>query len=655
MHFTLHPKPDTPSYWFVLQADNGRIPLRSPLFPGRRTAMEAAKSAVLSLRDEQVANADFLIEDESGIAIRLDSSHEIGIAQSNYYTSPEAIRSAIDQLRAEAATQAEFGITIEPKSTYRPLERVALESPQYDRSILQTGREVIYSRTLPHTVRFQLSRLEKEGRYYFLFKDANNLSFLFSPAFTSSVSRDRHLGPVVTSAAHHYRYEKRRDGEAYFFILQTRNGVELARSRNFTDEREMDRLIAGFAREAPWWEEELQRVYLPRRRSGIRITPFNSAYPSRSGLAGFETFENTETRQPRYFFQLNDAEGRPLLFSHAYATDAGRANGIRSVIRNLPVEEHYLIRKEEEGYYFLILAGNRQEIARSRYFDTREALDRQVEWLEAGAREWAATYQVDLESTYLRADTERFALVLEAPGRQTAPAGRAPVKDSSRKTAWYWPALVILLAAALLWALFGRSNAAAEQQSPAVAAPDTVFVREFAPEGFAAYYAAEPLYLDTAMTRIPEASTGQRGPGAVAFGYWLGTTEGRFANFLSQEQPAVPQAFIMNKVKFPEGRAQLDDTAEIQVKHVSIVLENYPQTAVEIIGYAGPEEESPKAASALARERARKVFNLLKNMGISPGRMSFAGEIAERQENAEDKPAMDRRVELRVTRYTRGG
>ena len=93
---------------------------------------------------------------------------------------------------------------------------------------------------------------------------------------------------------------------------------------------------------------------------------YNFAQPSRTGRAGFESFK--DDADGRFYFHFNDAKGVPILFSQAYQRDTTRDKGVQSVMKNAAIEEQFERQNTEGGFYFLIRAGNRQEIARSRVF-----------------------------------------------------------------------------------------------------------------------------------------------------------------------------------------------------------------------------------------------------------------------------------------------
>lgn len=95
---------------------------------------------------------------------------------------------------------------------------------------------------------------------------------------------------------------------------------------------------------------------------------------SRSGQSGFESFKGVDER---YYFHFNDASGKALLFSQAYIRETDCENGLQSVMRNAAEEKRFTKRLDTEGSSFFILrAGNKQEIARSRAFSSVAELEK---------------------------------------------------------------------------------------------------------------------------------------------------------------------------------------------------------------------------------------------------------------------------------------
>ena len=99
------------------------------------------------------------------------------------------------------------------------------------------------------------------------------------------------------------------------------------------------------------------------------------------GGEGFIKFFREEDK--RYYFAYNSPSGKTYLRSQGYQNEPGRDNGIDSVIRNAPLDERWFDNydEEEKYYYYGLKAGNRQEIARSCRYSTKEEMLKDYEWV----------------------------------------------------------------------------------------------------------------------------------------------------------------------------------------------------------------------------------------------------------------------------------
>ena len=71
-----------------------------------------------------------------------------------------------------------------------------------------------------------------------------------------------------------------------------------------------------------------------------------------------------------YFFQFLSDDEQVILDSQAYASKDARDNGVESVNTNARIAERYEMRQSGGRHYFILKAGNGQEIGRSPMFDT---------------------------------------------------------------------------------------------------------------------------------------------------------------------------------------------------------------------------------------------------------------------------------------------
>ena len=68
----------------------------------------------------------------------------------------------------------------------------------------------------------------------------------------------------------------------------------------------------------------------------------------------------------QYYFQFLRDDGQVILNSEGYTTEAARDNGVQSVINNAGNADRYEAHSNDGGgFYFILNAGNGQEIGRS--------------------------------------------------------------------------------------------------------------------------------------------------------------------------------------------------------------------------------------------------------------------------------------------------
>ncbi len=110
---------------------------------------------------------------------------------------------------------------------------------------------------------------------------------------------------------------------------------------------------------------------------------YNLTQLSRSGQAGFETLKGGDGR---FYFHFNDASGKALLFSQAYQKIAECEAGMKSVIKNATLSDRFLrVKSTDKKHYFVLRAGNRIEIARSRNFSSEAEMEKQLSFFSQNA------------------------------------------------------------------------------------------------------------------------------------------------------------------------------------------------------------------------------------------------------------------------------
>ncbi len=670
MFFQLHrTEGNPPTFHFSLFLDDESIELVSRPYPTKDDCLEGVIQAIADLRDRQAESNDFWVERQGQYYIEVNSEEEVAIAVStqSFPTEAEA-QAGIVQLRAEAE-QGEFegAFRDEAAATMaRPLHSEVVRT--YDFDLDASESVVVFSNALPAALRFQFYLLGKADQYFFLFKSregGEETNFLFSPAFSSESKRNRHIGMVVNNAGNRFRYREHEEASGFYFTLHSRGNVELARSRYFTSEAEMRTLISAFIAEADWWAENLESYYAKKRR---QITYGAGRYDlerqSTTGVSGFEKYEAEREGAKQHFFLLNGVGGAALLFSEGYRMARGRDNGIRSVIRNAMIDERFRLKEADGQYYFTLLAGNRQEIGRSRNFDTPAAAAEAIRWIQANAAHWAEAYSVNLEAGGRFSKRERIKLLIE---EQPVAAAVTPAVDEPKRSGfagWLWPFVAAVLAILLLAALLRNCNRTGQEgasEEPAVVR-DTVTIREGA--DFVAYYRENALLVLPDSVAAPagtlvaaEKEWTDTGLDAATFNFWIGSAEGRILHFLNDPTATGSRTFILERVKFPHNSPKLNKGGFPQTFNLQNILKSYPTVKIRFHGYIDPGENDeytgPYATgtASLSMLRARCLYRKIVKCGVPASQMSFVGHGADhplRTGNTEEDRRVNRRVEVEV-------
>lgn len=88
----------------------------------------------------------------------------------------------------------------------------------------------------------------------------------------------------------------------------------------------------------------------------------------------------TNSKDGQVMFNLKASNGQVILTSERYTTKSAAHNGIESVRKNAPLDERYERTANSKGEpYFILKAGNSQEIGRSEYYSSVSAMENGIE------------------------------------------------------------------------------------------------------------------------------------------------------------------------------------------------------------------------------------------------------------------------------------
>ncbi|MEL7171254.1 MAG: DUF1508 domain-containing protein, partial [Bacteroidota bacterium] len=150
-----------------------------------------------------------------------------------------------------------------------------------------------------------------------------------------------------------------------------------------------------------------QEVKTTRRRGGgSDANDYDLTLTGTTNEPGFDAYR---AGPGQFVFLFNDEGGQPILYSQGYSGRSSRDNGIKAVIRNAGEEGRYELKEENGEHFFILRAGNRREIARSRVFPSAAAALAAMAFLRRQAPTFADQYGVVLvDQTRTRTDTESF-------------------------------------------------------------------------------------------------------------------------------------------------------------------------------------------------------------------------------------------------------
>jgi uncharacterized protein len=246
-----------------------------------------------------------------------------------------------------------------------------------------------------------------KGNYHFLLRDASGNPFLYSRAYTRAKLRDAGLYRVLCAEEKDFEIVEKDD--KYYCMVRSTSGQEIARSKNYDSRAACELAIANAislatAAPAAYKVAPAPRAARNSGENGGQSDQYILDLPVSDG-EGFETL----IEKGKHFFVYKDDSGRPFVFSQAYSAASGRDNGLRSLVRNTGNSARYETKEEDGRYYFIVRAGNRQEIARSRYFNSLAQVNEHIALLSANAVKNAAQYGFATEEKIV-ASTENFSL-----------------------------------------------------------------------------------------------------------------------------------------------------------------------------------------------------------------------------------------------------
>jgi outer membrane protein OmpA-like peptidoglycan-associated protein/uncharacterized protein YegP (UPF0339 family) len=409
MKFLMYTEGTDNRYAFRLLSETGTTLLQSSEFPDRDACVATMRTLIQTLPN---ANA-YTIGAQGSFSVR--NTAGVVLANSPAYANRDEAQTAVDFLSDDADDERQYAVELRTTTT----QTVAGNAPPVLPSLSAIDFTSLYDFGVASPSRIVgLNPYQKteDSLHYFCYYD-NGEALLYGRGFDSAFRRDKRIRQVIAAAPKEQRWEIVQEGNEYYFILKEKNGLEIARSRRFGSRADAQTRMTALAGALPALAAQYPEPAKKEKK--------NNHYDFTLRSATEKGFASLRGADKGYYFILNDDSNQPVLFSQNYSGSAARSGGVRSVVKSL-TDEQYIERHEKGGkHYFLVKATNKQEIAHSAFFDSKEEMERSVRWLRSSSGAWVTQYNVDMTpkeaKTKTVTETENFTLDVERPKATAAP------------------------------------------------------------------------------------------------------------------------------------------------------------------------------------------------------------------------------------------
>ncbi|MCP3932454.1 MAG: DUF1508 domain-containing protein [Bacteroidetes bacterium] len=295
------------------------------------------------------------------------------IAKSRFFETEEKMKAAIKYLRKNAAKYTKkYKVSKKTKKSAKSGSDSTKKFGLLEKVKSKRGGIIPY-------------RDKKTKFFYFHVNDVNGNPFLFSKYFSKRNGRDYRILSLCQNVGKEDRYKKIISDDGYAFLVVSRIGREVAKSRIYSTESEMNDAISYLKTIAPEYVKSYKKKAKKskKRKKGKEpaVLLFDLKQSSHSNEPSFVSFQNPKNNF--FYFHVNDNDGEPFLFSHAYKSKNGRDNALKSIRKNAQKDRWYSKRVTSDGYLFFIQAKNGKQIARSRFFATEEEMENAIVFLRS--------------------------------------------------------------------------------------------------------------------------------------------------------------------------------------------------------------------------------------------------------------------------------
>jgi outer membrane protein OmpA-like peptidoglycan-associated protein len=216
-----------------------------------------------------------------------------------------------------------------------------------------------------------------------------------------------------------------------------------------------------------------------------------------------------------------------------------------------------------------------------------------------------------------------------------------------REVKWVIPAIIIALAAGVIWYFLIRQVPAELSSVPPVhqiaPAKDTIAAKETV--------AAKDMIV---ATPVPDGRYSVKLPGGRQLYVKKGSMEDQLAAFFNDPKSKPSRRFLFNfdQVKFNTGTAVITKESMTQVENVAVILKSFPNARIKIAGFNEKGGDSV-LNSELSENRAVSVARALKSAGVISGQITgaegFGSDFAQYESDAADSlKEKDKRISISV-------
>ena len=576
------------------------------------------------------------------------------LAQSPSFRHIEAASDVLAKLKAFATDNEDFSITYNQ----------AAEQVVSKKKLSSREESYDFSRvSISNKLGFELIDIENSPNKFFHFNDKEGNALLFSRVLDGNNQRIKAIKSIIKNAKNEERYGLIEQNGQFFFILKTRKGFEIARSKSFASRAKMEQGVAFLNANAGNFNKKFK---LSKKKNKKKKTKekYGLKKSAPLGIIGFEGFKNNKNKH--HYFHYHDEEGQALLYSMAYEKRGQRDKAMAYLVKNGSKKKAYKTwKKNKKQYYFSASGNNGKSFARSRYFPIKKEMLSAMEQLKnnvTGFQQEVNVVPIFKEKKY----------IIHLPKEKV----EIPVKISNSITPISPPTEIetpelemeLVTEPEVEKEIISAKTEVIIEETPAIENITAPIITPPAPKP--SFKQAQPIHkeiiedkpsagfpwkwlflclLGIILTGLlvkfcgktdtpkelpkPEpkvvAPPAKLGPTALELNLTPNTTEARIADFLSSPKVKAPKTFILESVQFPFNSALLTNTSYAQLDNVVTVLKEYPNSKIEVNGHTDSRGEDAKN-NILSQNRAKAVQSYLTNNGISISRILKAVGFGER-------------------------